>query len=115
MDRIISSWFNVIQNGLLQNTYKLAWAKAIIECCRDGEGTNTYSFDDISLKMFGYYWNQTIHHNFKQSLNPNKPPVFLSYVNDKISDYQEQKGYRPIDFVKVRDSISFNFEFMISK
>ena len=41
-------------------------------------------FDRISLKMFKYYWNQTIFFDLQQGSNILKP--FVSYVKSKIEE-----------------------------
>lgn len=59
----IRDWLSIIENMSNDNTYKLAWGRAIIECIND----NNYDingkiaiiqFDDISKCMIKYYWNQ---------------------------------------------------------
>jgi len=67
MDRYIEDLCYVIRNGDMQNTYKTAWIRAIVEICLLEDNGGAIQFDQISGKMFGYYWNQTIFFGLEQS------------------------------------------------
>ena len=54
----LSNCFYVIKNCSVDNTYKMGWGKSIVECCFEDESIDTIHFDDISKKMFKYYWNK---------------------------------------------------------
>ncbi|MCY3998727.1 MAG: hypothetical protein OXE55_05160 [Flavobacteriaceae bacterium] len=112
MDKTLTSWSFVIQNCLLQNSYKLAWAKSIIECCVESPLSKVISLENISEKMFGYYWNLTFYYDFKQGLNPNKPPILESYVRKKIDGYKISFSNRPIKFKYAIQKINLNYEYM---
>ena len=78
----------VIRECEYSNTYKMAWAKAIIELSNKYfDNVNEFSelsLFDIALKMFKYYWDQTIFFNLFQS-TPNQPPVLLTEVKRIIT------------------------------
>jgi len=112
MNKILSDWFYVIKNCSVDNTYKMGWGKSIVECCLEDESIDTIHFDDISKKMFKYYWNQTIFFDLQQGSNPIKPPVFISYVKSKIEDYQKEYGYQPIEFERVEKKIDLDIKFL---
>ena len=95
MDRYIEDLCYVIRSGYMQNTYKAAWIRAIVEVCSLEEGFRTIHFDQISRKMFGYYWNQTIFFGLEQSPNPNKRPKIYQIVVDAIKAYQLNFGAKP--------------------
>ena len=68
----INKWITVIEQMNNDNTYKLAWGRAILECI----SFNKYKFesediiicfDDISECMIKYYWNQLFFFNLKQA------------------------------------------------
>ena len=83
----------VIRECEYSNTYKMAWAKAIIELSNKYfDNANEYSelsLFEIALKMFKYYWDQTIFFNLFQS-TPNQPPVILTEVKRIIALYKEK-------------------------
>ena len=59
----IKDWLTIIEQMNNDNTYKLAWGRAVIECVAfdDFDIINNnaiISFDNISLRMLKYYWNQ---------------------------------------------------------
>jgi 5-methylcytosine-specific restriction endonuclease McrA len=108
----LSNWFYVIKNCSVDNTYKMGWGKSIVECCFEDESSELIQFDDISKKMFKYYWNQTIFFDLQQGSNPSKPPVFISYVKSKIKDYQLKYGYQPIEFERVEKKIDLDIKFL---
>lgn len=61
--KYINDWLNIIENMNNDNTYKLAWGRAILECINDNSYTESSDrcvilFDDISKCMIKYYWNQ---------------------------------------------------------
>ena len=62
----------------------MGWGKSIVECCFEDDSEEKIQFNRISLKMFKYYWNQTIFFDLQQGSNPLKPPTFISYVKSKI-------------------------------
>ncbi len=108
MDSYLKDWFYVIRNCSIDNTYKMAWGKSIIECCIETPNQNIIPFNRISLKMFKYYWNQTIFFDLQQSPNPIKPPELYSYVKEVINQYQLEFGYKPMLFDKIEDKITID-------
>lgn len=88
----------------------MGWGKSIIECCIETPNESIISFDRISLKMFKYYWNQTIFFDLQQSPNPIKPPELLTYVKGVISSYQSEYGFKPTLFDKIEDKIRIGYQ-----
>jgi hypothetical protein len=105
MNSYIKDWFQVIKNCSVDNTYKMGWSKSIIECCIETPNEHIISFDRISLKMFKYYWNQTIFFDLQQSPNPIKPPELYTYVKEVIGRYQKEYGFKPVLFNKIEDKL----------
>lgn len=108
MNNYIKDWFYVIKNCSVDNTYKMGWGKAIIECCFETPNEMIISFDRISLKMFKYYWNQTIFFDLQQSPNPVNPPELYTYVKEVIGKYQNEYGFKPTLFDKIEDKLSID-------
>ena len=62
MNSYIKQWLEIIENMNNDNTYKLAWGRAIIELCFETNQLDeqvTFTFQYIAKKMIKYYWNQT--------------------------------------------------------
>ena len=81
--KYISDWLLIIEQMNNDNTYKLAWGRAIIECVSmndyiDLNDNIEIPFDNISLKMIKYYWNQMFFFNLKQSPYKYKNPVICN-------------------------------------
>lgn len=79
------------------NTYKLAWGRAIVECVvfRDGkeEGNRfAISFDSIAHRMLKYYWNQLFFFHLKQSPYQDKDPVICKDTLKLIDAYKAESG-----------------------
>jgi len=106
MDRYIENLCHVIRSGDMQNTYKTAWIRAIVEICLLEDACGAIHFDQISRKMFGYYWNQTIFFGLEQSPNPNKRPKIYQIVVDAINAYQREFGVKPEWFTRVEHQLS---------
>lgn len=109
MNSIFNDWFYVIKNCSVENTYKMAWAKAIIECCLESDDEIIH-FDRISPKMFKYYWNQTIFFDLRQGSNPNKPPALIQYVKEEIERYRELYGNKPEMFEKIGRKVDIDLK-----
>lgn len=112
MNPTLSDWFEVIKNCSVNNTYKMGWGKSIVECCFEDDSEELISFDRISLKMFKYYWNQTIFFDLQQGSNPNKPPTFVSYVKSKIEEYQSKHGLQPKEFERIEDKVEVDIKYL---
>ena len=97
-------------NGSFDNTYKMAWAKALVELASSvnviDESEITFSFERIADCYFTYYWNQTIYFDLIQGSNLSKIPEVLRCVKNLIEKYFEAKeSFIPerierIDFVR---------------
>lgn len=99
-------WLNIIRKCNVDNTYKMAWAKAITEISFEID----YNIEDeyvritleqIANKVLKYYWEQTIYFDMIQGSNPNKPPKIIQLTKELIQIYQERtKSRQPIKFYK---------------
>jgi 5-methylcytosine-specific restriction endonuclease McrA len=108
MNDYIKDWIYVIRNCSVDNTYKMSWGKSLVECCFEDPSNKVISFDRISIKMFKYYWNQTIFFDLQQSPNPIKPPELYTYVKQEIKQYQERYGYKPILYDRVEKKLKID-------
>ena len=96
MKEYIKLWNSIIMNGSFDNTYKMAWAKSLVELAStvnfDSEAKVTFSFEQIAECYFKYYWNQTIYFDLIQGSNLSKIPEVLGYMKTLIEKYFEAKG-----------------------
>lgn len=91
MNKYIQDWLEIIENMNNDNTYKLAWGRAIIEIAMSlkiVEENNLIKFEMIAYKMIKYYWNQIFFFDLKQSANSKKPPVLVQQVELLINQYK---------------------------
>lgn len=90
MSEYIKKWISIIENMNNDNTYKLAWGRALIELITELDNIqeeNVFTFYDIAKKMLKYYWNQEYFFKLKQS--PRKIPVIVQETQKCIERYQE--------------------------
>ena len=105
MDTYIKQWFDILNGMSNDNTYKLAWGRAIVECvsCNEGfeiESNYRISFDSIAKNMLKYYWNQTFFFNLKQSASYEHPPIVVQLTSELIEIYKTQVSNIPVWFDK---------------
>lgn len=106
MDRYIQDLCDVIRNGDMENTYKMVWIRSIVEACVLDPSLKTIHFDNLSTKIFGYYWNQTIYFDLEQSPNPHKRPAIYQKVVEEIECYRSKFGHQPHWFSRVEKKVS---------
>jgi dsRNA-specific ribonuclease len=119
----LDKWLNIIRNCNIDNTYKMAWAKAITEISLEIDYNDESEYIEIYLKqiaekMLKYYFDQTIFFDLIQGSNPNKPPKIISLVKELINTYQEKVGSKqPVKFYKaeVDKIIKYNYDKTINK
>lgn len=109
-------FLNVVRYSNMENTYKTAWAKAIVEVCNQYcaenpsvSGSVTFNLEQIAWKVYKYYWNQVFFFGMEDnflfhSQNPNKKPEIVSFVKQGIEQYCEIYGNKPEFFEKLPDS-----------
>lgn len=103
----IQQWLNVIENMSNDNTYKLAWGRAILEVLsgKDITGNIAVSFDELSPKIIKYYWNQIYFFNLTQG--PLKKPLVEQKVHEMIDKYQKDTGTKiPVWYEKAEEFFS---------
>ena len=105
MHHYIKDLCETIQNGEMENTYKMAWIRAIVETCVLDPETKEIHFDQLSQNIFGYYWNQTIYFDLEQSPNPNKRPEIYKIVLEELKCYRSQHGNQPKWYSRIQNKI----------
>lgn len=91
MNDYIKQWIEIIENMNNDNTYKLAWGRALLELTVELEHIqeiNVFNFTDIAKKMLKYYWNQIYFFKLKQS--PSRKPVIVQET-EKCIEYVKEK------------------------
>lgn len=84
----------IIHECNYSNTYKMAWAKGIVECLVEKKYTeyndmwNTIKIEDIVKKMIGFYWDYSMFNPNSQSRKNNREPIIIQNVNLLISEFQ---------------------------
>lgn len=97
----------IIRECNYTNTYKMAWAKALVEISLEEQyHTNMLEIDlkNIANKFIKYYWNQTIFFNLIQGSNLIETPLILQYIQKLINEYYSFIGTRKPDrFERIED------------
>lgn len=92
-NKYLQDWLDIIENMSNENTYKLAWGRAILEVINEKDITNEkviIKFDELSPKIVKYYWNQSYFFNLVQG--PNKKPKVVNEVEKLIDKYKHETG-----------------------
>lgn len=117
MEKHLNDWMELLQGMSNDNTYKLAWGRAIIEVILlddffdYSEEEIVIEFDEIAKRILKYYWNQIFFFNLKQSSNAKKPPVIYSIVYEIIEKYKiEKESNIPIWFDKAKSFFDKNIK-----
>ena len=55
IDNYIKDFLNLIRNCSVDNTYKMAWGKALVELASENPKLNSIALEDIAKKIFKYY------------------------------------------------------------
>ncbi|RKZ99734.1 MAG: hypothetical protein DRQ47_10570 [Gammaproteobacteria bacterium] len=94
---IIEQLLTVIRHGRIDNSYKMVWAKAIVDLSDEDPDRKAIPLSEIADKVIGYYWNLHIFFDpdgrtLRQSSNSSKPPKILQHVLGYIASYKSLKG-----------------------
>ncbi len=112
MSDYIKQWLDIIENMSTDNTYKLAWGRALLEIILETKPKDEdliIKFEVIAKKMLKYYWNQEYFFNLKQSAN--RKPVFVKEVEELIEYVSiERDSNIPIWFDKAEEYLKLNPE-----
>lgn len=118
----IEDWLTIIEQMNNDNTYKLAWGRAIVECVnfvnyKTINNNIIVEFKDISRCMIKYYWNQIFFFNLKQSPYKDKNPVICTLVTSLIDRWKEINGNIPVwyDEEKVKSNDTVLFDKVLNK
>jgi 5-methylcytosine-specific restriction endonuclease McrA len=106
MDEYIKNLVHVIRNGSMENTYKMAWARSIVEYCCSNNSVDIIHFDDLAPLIFKYYWDQTIYFDLRQGRQIRKSPKIYQIVKNEILSYQSIYGYQPKRYLSVQDRVN---------
>ncbi len=118
--KYVSDWITIIEQMQNDNTYKLAWGRAIIECNANGKVVELndnvlITLEDISECMLKYYWNQMFFFNLKQSPYVNKIPRICVYTSELIDYYKAKVNDNiPVWFNIAQSKIALDKEYTIT-
>lgn len=97
MSRQFDEFKQIIREFSYDNTYKVAWAKALVELSSElpiiGDEVEI-SLEQIARKYLKYYWNQTIFFDLIQGSNLQKSPEVVTATKALIEAYYENVGNR---------------------
>ncbi|AEK19743.1 HNH endonuclease [Methanococcus maripaludis X1] len=108
MEDYIKNWNNIIMNCSFDNTYKMAWAKALVETAslKNIDSDLVIPFEKIAELFLKYYWDQTIYFDLIQGSNLKKIPEVLRYTKELIALYYIKKeDYRPKHYEYAKNDI----------
>ncbi|WP_290138048.1 HNH endonuclease domain-containing protein [uncultured Dubosiella sp.] len=115
MTDYINLWLDIIENMNNENTYKLAWGRALIEIIYESKDENhdlVIPFVQIAEKMLKYYWNQTYFFNLKQSPNSNKRPIIVQETEKCIEFVKDLRHSNiPVWFDRAQQDLMSNSAF----
>lgn len=89
MNPYILDLLEIIRFSAIDNTYKMAWARAIVEISSSDPKKNKISLSQIAKRMFSYYWDQIIVKDLNQGSSLARQPEFIEQVRRTIQTYYE--------------------------
>lgn len=99
----------IIREGKVDNTYKMALAKAVAELCAKGSESDSFVYlklDDVAERFLNYYWDQTIFFDYEQSTNHYKTPKIVQCVKALIREYESASvNVIPRKYTDVKDEL----------
>ena len=114
MNEYLRQFLKVIRNCSVDNTYKMAWGKALVEISYEKSNNRRIELKQIARKIFKYYWNQTIYFNLIQGSNISKPPEFISEVKKEIANYNNRNGTKqPVHFERIEGELKLNLNKLV--
>ena len=119
--KYINDWLRIIESMKNDNTYKLAWGRALIECIyykkyRVKNDRLVLSLNDVARCMLKYYWNQTFFFALKQSPYEDKSPVIVQITNQLINRFVElNESLIPVWFDKAEEKLGKELEIAVQK
>ena len=90
----------IIRECNYTNTYKMAWAKALVEIAienKDNKEIIKIKLETIANKILKYYWNQTIFFDLIQGSNLLEIPLIIQYIKNLIEEYYKYIDTRKPD------------------
>lgn len=95
MSQQFDDFKQIIREFSYDNTYKVAWAKALVELSSElpivGDEVEI-TLEQIARKYLKYYWNQTIFFDLIQGSNLHKPPEVVTTIKNLIEVYYDAIG-----------------------
>ncbi|CUN11709.1 HNH endonuclease [Turicibacter sanguinis] len=109
MNQYLKDLSSLIINCNFDNTYKMAWAKSIVEIISElhleemeADSEIEIDFERIAQKFIQYYWNQSAYFDLLQGSNIKKQPEILTHTKNLIEAYYTHIGDRKAqNFIKV--------------
>lgn len=91
----IRNWIETIEGMRNNNTYKLAWGRAILELVNERASQKIkkeeFNLREVAEKILKLYWNQTFYFRLKQGPT-NSEPEILQVINELIKYYSLKVG-----------------------
>ena len=104
LNKYIEEFTDLISNCSMDNTYKMAWCRALVEYSCNHTDKKIH-FNHLSELMFKYYWDQTIFFNLEQGSNLKKRPTIIQIVKNEINKYEKNFDKKPINYIRIKDKI----------
>ena len=105
MEKYLSDLTEVIAEGAMENTYKMAWARALVELCVKNPERQKFHFDEFAFLIFKYYWNQSVFFSLQQGPSATRRPEIHAMVLRAIEEFQRKRGPQPRTFIEVAQDI----------
>ena len=109
MNKYIEEFTDLISNCSMDNTYKMAWCRALVEYSCNYANKKIH-FDKLSEHIFKYYWDQTIFFNLEQGSNLKKKPTIIQIVKSEIEKYANNFDKKPVNYIRIKDKITVDIK-----
>ena len=109
-NKFLEIFKKIINECRYDNTYKMAWAKALVEISRYKNDDNEYIdiyLEEFSRKFIKYYWDQIVYLDVLQGRNIAKQPVIIQLVNNLLEEYYKYVGIEQlVKFEQIEETLN---------
>jgi hypothetical protein len=101
MNPYVSALYEIITKGRNTNSYKFALWRALVKLAPDTEEPNPRITKlDLASQFLRYFWPLEIKYHLRQGIDPNKDPIVMKLIRQRVAAGMIKEGEALKDFQK---------------
>ena len=97
MDQYVAALYQIVAVGQKTNSYKFALWRALAHLAPNGSGISKF---DLAPLFLGYYWPLEVRYHIRQGIDPDKDPIVMKRIRERLNDGTIAQGESLADFQK---------------